>query len=45
MPTWGEVLDGKQLWALAYYVAWLADLRDTDEGRALRAKLDAQETP
>ncbi len=45
MPTWSEVLDGKQLWALAHYVAWLADLRDTDEGRALRARLDAQETP
>ena len=27
MPTWGEVLKSKQLWALAYYVESLAKLR------------------
>jgi mono/diheme cytochrome c family protein len=42
MPNWSGSLDGKQLWALAYYVETLASRRATPEGRALRAALEAQ---
>lgn len=42
MPQWKGALPEENLWALVYYVQSLVNLRDTPEGRALRAKLDAQ---
>jgi mono/diheme cytochrome c family protein len=40
MPTWGGVLDDKQLWGLAYYVRSLALLRGTARATALRSTLE-----
>jgi mono/diheme cytochrome c family protein len=39
MPTWGGVLEDRQLWGLAYYVRSLALLRGTDKAAALRRTL------
>ncbi len=43
MPTWKGALSEENLWALAYYVQSLIRLRDTEEGRALRARLEADD--
>ncbi|MDC0712216.1 cytochrome c [Stigmatella sp. ncwal1] len=39
MPTWKGAIPEENLWALAYYVQTLVNQRDTDEGRALKARL------
>ena len=44
MPSWGNALDAKELWALAYYVESLARDRGFPEATARRAALLAQES-
>jgi mono/diheme cytochrome c family protein len=39
MPTWKGAIPEENLWALAYYVQTLVNLRDTPEGRALKEHL------
>jgi mono/diheme cytochrome c family protein len=39
MPTWKGAIPDENLWALAYYVQTLTNLRDTPEGRALKERL------
>ena len=39
--SWQGALPEESLWALAYYVQTLVELRDTDAGRALRDRLNA----
>jgi mono/diheme cytochrome c family protein len=39
MPTWGGVLEDRQVWGLAYYVRAIALLRGTDKAAALRRTL------
>ncbi|ADO68196.1 c-type cytochrome [Stigmatella aurantiaca] len=39
MPTWKGAIPEENLWALAYYVQTLVNQRDTEEGRALKARL------
>ncbi len=39
MPTWKGAIPEENLWALAYYVQTLTNLRDTREGRALKEQL------
>lgn len=39
MPSWAASLPAAQVWGIAYYVRSLAAVRDSAEGRALRAKL------
>ncbi|MBJ6760863.1 cytochrome c [Myxococcaceae bacterium JPH2] len=41
MPTWKGAIPEENLWALAYYVQTLVDLRDTSEARALKERLRA----
>jgi len=42
MPQWKGALPEEHLWALAYYVQSLINLRDTPAAMALREKLDHQ---
>lgn len=39
MPTWKGAIPEENLWALAYYVQTLVNLRDTPTGRALKEQL------
>jgi mono/diheme cytochrome c family protein len=39
MPTWKDAIPEENLWALAYYVQTLVNLRDTSEGRELKERL------
>jgi mono/diheme cytochrome c family protein len=41
MPQWKGAIPDPSLWALAYYVKSVAELRDTTAGAALQAKLSA----
>lgn len=48
MPAWKEVMPEDRIWALAYYLQWLTELRDTPERAALweQAGVDpAQDMP
>ncbi len=45
MPNWAATLKPKQLWALAYYIESLAELRGTAEGRVLAASLTQEVSP
>lgn len=45
MPSWGEALEPKQLWGLAYYVESLIQKRGSNEARETKAKLLAQGEP
>ncbi|MBI2893242.1 MAG: c-type cytochrome [Deltaproteobacteria bacterium] len=42
MPMWRGALPEDDLWALIHYVKSLIDIRDTDEGNALRRTLASQ---
>jgi mono/diheme cytochrome c family protein len=42
MPTWKGGVKDEDLWALAYYVKSLADMRDTPHGASLQKKLARQ---
>ena len=39
MPTWQGSLPEENIWAMAYYVEWLIELKDTADARALREAL------
>jgi mono/diheme cytochrome c family protein len=39
MPTWKGAIPEENLWALAYYVQTLVNLRDTSEGREFKERL------
>lgn len=45
MPTWKGALPEADLWALVHYVQSVMQLKDTEEGRALSAKLEADAAP
>jgi mono/diheme cytochrome c family protein len=42
MPTWYGSIPDEQIWAMVYYVRYLSSLRDTAEGRRLKADLESQ---
>lgn len=41
MPRWKDALPDKDIWAMAYFVRSLSDLRGTTEAAALRNRLEA----
>jgi mono/diheme cytochrome c family protein len=45
MPTWGGVLEDRQIWGLAYYVRSLALLRGTEKAAQLRQSLHQPAVP
>jgi mono/diheme cytochrome c family protein len=39
MPTWKETITDEEIWAVAYYVKSLMDLRDTEARKEFMAGL------